>query len=155
MPGEDAADATVDSRERFYAAIFAGYGTAWTRVARRRPIAAVDVRALSGVMLAGGIGRLVSASRVGRPHWFQDVLTAVEFVVPAAFLALAAAESVTRPDINTRNLHDPTEVPCRRAIPHRKTHGAEPREPNMARFSCLDETARELCVDRERPRARR
>ena len=92
VPGEDAADATVDSRERFYGAIFAGYGAAWVRAVRRRPIAAGDVRILSGLMLAGGTGRLISVARTGRPHWFQEVLSAVEFVVPGAFLVLADAE---------------------------------------------------------------
>ena len=92
VPGEDAADSTVDSRERFYGAIFAGYGAAWRRAARRRPIAVADVRVLSGLMVAGGMGRLISVARTGRPHWFQDVLTAVEFVVPGVFLALTETE---------------------------------------------------------------
>ncbi|MGI8864682.1 MAG: DUF4345 domain-containing protein, partial [Solirubrobacteraceae bacterium] len=101
VPGEDAADATVDSRERFYAAIFAGYGAAWMRAARR-PIAAADVRVLSGLMVAGGIGRLISVARTGRPHWFQDVLTAVEFVVPGVLLALAeAGRASSRPSPGT------------------------------------------------------
>ncbi len=96
VPGEDATDATVDSRERFYAAIFAGYGAAWMRAARR-PIAPTDVRVLSGLMLAGGIGRLISLARTGRPHWLQEVLTAVEFALPGVFLALAQAEQRTAP----------------------------------------------------------
>jgi hypothetical protein len=91
VPGATDANATVDSRERFYSAIFAGYGIAWIRAARTSPIRAGDVRLLAGVMLAGGVGRLLSRVRNGRPHWFQDVLTAVEFAVPAAFFALADA----------------------------------------------------------------
>jgi hypothetical protein len=92
VPGATDANATVDSRERFYSAIFAGYGIAWIRTARTSPIRAGDVRLLAGVMLAGGAGRLLSRVRNGRPHWFQDVLTAVEFAVPAAFFALADAQ---------------------------------------------------------------
>jgi hypothetical protein len=92
VPGATDANATVDSRERFYSAIFAGYGIAWIRAARTSPIRAADVRLLAGVMLAGGVGRLLSRVRNGRPHWFQDVLTAVEFAVPAAFFALADAQ---------------------------------------------------------------
>jgi hypothetical protein len=92
VPGATDANATVDSRERFYSAIFAGYGIAWIRAARTSPIRAGDVRLLAGVMLAGGAGRLLSRVRNGRPHWFQDVLTAVEFAVPAAFFALADAQ---------------------------------------------------------------
>jgi Domain of unknown function (DUF4345) len=92
VPGATDANATVDSRERFYSAIFAGYGIAWIRAARTSPIRAGDVRLLAGVMLAGGAGRLLSRVRNGRPHWFQDVLTAVEFAFPAAFFVLADAQ---------------------------------------------------------------
>jgi hypothetical protein len=98
VPGENAADATVDSRERFYGAIFAGYGAAWIRATRQRPIAATDVRALSGLMMVGGAGRLISAARTGRPHWFQELLTAVEFAAPGVLLALATAEERSASD---------------------------------------------------------
>jgi Domain of unknown function (DUF4345) len=91
VPGATDANATVDSRERFYSAIFAGYGIAWMRAARKSPIRANDVRVPAGVMLAGGIGRLVSLVRNGRPHWFQDVLMAIEFAVPAVFFGLATS----------------------------------------------------------------
>jgi len=50
------------------------------------------VRLLAGVMLASGVGRLVSLVRNGRPHWFQDVLTAVEFAVPVVLFGLADAQ---------------------------------------------------------------
>jgi len=43
-------------------------------------------------MLASGVGRLVSLVRNGRPHWFQDVLTAVEFAVPVVLFGLADAQ---------------------------------------------------------------
>jgi hypothetical protein len=92
VPGATDANATVDSRERFYSAIFAGYGIAWIQATRKNPIRAGDVRLLAGVMLAGGVGRLISLTRNGRPHWFQDVLTAVEFAVPLAFFGLADAQ---------------------------------------------------------------
>jgi hypothetical protein len=92
VPGATDANATVDSRERFYSAYFAGYGLAWLRAARRSPIRAGDVRLLSGLMLVSAVGRLISLFDHGRPHWFQEVLTAVEFVVPAAFFAIADAE---------------------------------------------------------------
>jgi hypothetical protein len=92
VPGATDANATVDSRERFYSAYFAGYGLAWLRAARRSPIRAGEVRLLSGLMLISAVGRLISLFDKGRPHWFQEVLTAVEFVVPAAFFAIADAE---------------------------------------------------------------
>jgi hypothetical protein len=35
---------------------------------------------------------LISLVHNGRPHWFQEVLTAIEFVVPAVFFGIAEAE---------------------------------------------------------------
>jgi uncharacterized protein DUF4345 len=92
VPGAADANATVDSRERFYSAYFAGYGLAWLRAARRSPIRAGEVRALAGLMLISGVGRVISLVHNGRPHWFQEVLTAVEFIVPAAFFGIADAD---------------------------------------------------------------
>lgn len=92
VPGATDANATVDSRERFYSAFFAGYGFAWLGAARKSPIRATDVRLLAGLMLLGAVGRLISLVGNGRPHWFQEVLTAVEFVVPALFFGIADAE---------------------------------------------------------------
>src|ERR1700691_3133148 len=92
VPGATDANATVDSRERFYSAYFAGYGLAWLGAARRSPIRAGEVRLLAGVMLVSAVGRVISLVHNGRPHWFQEVLTAVEFVVPAAFFGLDDAD---------------------------------------------------------------
>ena len=92
VPGATDANATVDSRERFYSAYFAGYGVAWLRAARKSPIHAGEVRLLAGLMAISGIGRLISLVHNGRPHWFQEVLTAIEFVVPAVFFGIADAD---------------------------------------------------------------
>jgi hypothetical protein len=92
VPGAADANATVDSRERFYSAYFAGYGLAWLRAARRSPIRAGEVRALAGLMLISAVGRVISLVNNGRPHWFQEVLTALEFIVPAAFFGIADAD---------------------------------------------------------------
>jgi Domain of unknown function (DUF4345) len=92
VPGATDANATVDSRERFYSAYFAGYGVAWLRAARKSPIHAGEVRLLAGLMLVSGIGRLISLVHNGRPHWFQEVLMAIEFIVPAAFFGIADAD---------------------------------------------------------------
>jgi Domain of unknown function (DUF4345) len=92
VPGATDANATVDSRERFYSAYFAGYGLAWLAAARRSPIRAGEVRILAGLMLVSAVGRVISLVHHGRPHWFQEVLTAVEFIVPAAFFGLADAD---------------------------------------------------------------
>jgi len=92
VPGATDANATVDSRERFYSAYFAGYGVAWLRAARKSPIHAGEVRLLAGLMAISGIGRLISLVHNGRPHWFQEMLTAIEFIVPAAFFRIADAD---------------------------------------------------------------
>jgi Domain of unknown function (DUF4345) len=92
VPGAADANATVDSRERFYSAYFAGYGFAWLGAARKHPIRAGDVRLLAGLMLFSAVGRLISLVHNGRPHWFQEVLTAIEFVVPAVFFGIAGSD---------------------------------------------------------------
>ncbi|MCV7331945.1 DUF4345 domain-containing protein [Mycobacterium cookii] len=97
VPGAADANATVDSRERFYSAYFAGYGVAWLAAARRSPVRANEVRALAGLMLISAVGRAISLVANGRPHWFQEVLTAIEFVVPAAFFTLADADEKAAP----------------------------------------------------------
>jgi hypothetical protein len=91
VPGEATAGATVDSRERFYNAIFLGYGLAWIWVARRSPIPLTAVRWLAGIFLLGGVGRLLSLAVHGQPHWFQNVLTPIELVLPLVVFALARA----------------------------------------------------------------
>ena len=88
VPGEAGTDATVDSRERFYGAVFAGYGAAWWWAARQRPIPAPLIRWLAAIMFLGGLGRLLSRATRGRPHGFQDVLTFVELTLPAVFALL-------------------------------------------------------------------
>jgi hypothetical protein len=93
VPGEGTADSiagiTVDSRERFYNAIFFGYGAAWLWAARQRPLPLRLVRGLAGVMLLGGVGRIISWVQYGEPHWFQLVLTVIELVVPPLYLVLS------------------------------------------------------------------
>lgn len=88
VPGEGSAGATVDSRERYYGAIFAGYGVIWIWTARQRPIPASVVRWLAGIFFLGGVGRLLSMAVHGQPQWFQVVLTAVELVMPPMYFWL-------------------------------------------------------------------
>lgn len=82
VPGGRSAGATVDSRERFYNAIFFGYGVAWVWAARQRPLPLTLIRGLAALMFLGGIGRLISLAVWGRPHWFQQPLTVIEIVLP-------------------------------------------------------------------------
>ncbi|HEX3592995.1 MAG TPA: DUF4345 domain-containing protein [Pseudonocardiaceae bacterium] len=99
VPGEAAAGATVDSRERFYGAIFLGYGLAWLWTVRQSPVSPALVRWLAGIFLLGGIGRVVSLAEHGRPQWFQLVLTGVEVGLPPVLLWAADADerAVRRP----------------------------------------------------------
>jgi hypothetical protein len=92
VPGEGTAGATVDSRERFYGAIFLGYGIAWIWAARQSPISSTLVRWLAGIFLLGGIGRVVSLVVHGNPQWFQTALTVLELGLPLLFFALASAD---------------------------------------------------------------
>lgn len=92
VPGEGATGATVDSRERFYGALFLGYGLAWIWAARQSPIPSTVVRWLTGIFLLGAAGRLLSMLVHGQPHWFQVVLTVVELVLPPVFFWLASAD---------------------------------------------------------------
>ncbi|MBB5119403.1 hypothetical protein FHS36_002836 [Streptomyces eurocidicus] len=92
VPGEGSAGATVDSRERFYGAVFLGYGLAWLLAGRRSPVPATAVRLLAGVLLLGGAGRLLSLAVHGRPQGFQLFLTATELVLPPLYLWLSGAD---------------------------------------------------------------
>ncbi|GAB7029314.1 DUF4345 domain-containing protein [Streptomyces sp. NPDC021749] len=92
VPGEGSAGPTVDSRERFYNAVFLGYGLAWIWAARQSPIPAKAVRALAGIFLLGGLGRLLSLAVYGPPQWFQVPLTVLELVLPPVYFWLAGAE---------------------------------------------------------------
>jgi hypothetical protein len=91
VPGEGATGATVDSRERFYNAIFLGYGLAWIHAARQSPVSATAVRWLAGIFALGAAGRLLSLAIHGAPHWFQLPLIAIEVVAPPVFFWLATA----------------------------------------------------------------
>jgi len=93
VPGEAAAGATVDSRERFYAAIFFGFGVACVWLARQSPIPPPPVRWAAGIFFAGGLGRVVSLAVHGWPHWFQVVLLVVELILPVVVFVLADADA--------------------------------------------------------------
>ena len=80
--------ATDDSQNRFFSAIFAGYGLAWVWAARQSPIPREVVRLLAAVFFAGGLARLLSVALHGWPHWFVIALTVVEFALPPVFFSL-------------------------------------------------------------------
>lgn len=89
VPGEGSSGATVDSRERFYNAIFLGYGLAWIWAARQSPLPVKLIRGLAALFLLGGVGRVISLATRGQPHWFQLVLTIVELALPPLYFWLS------------------------------------------------------------------
>jgi hypothetical protein len=92
VPGAGASTATIDSRERFYSAIFFGFGLAWIWAARQAPVSSTVIRMLSGVFLLGGVGRLISLAVLGSPHWLQIAEMMVELLLPPVFFLLSAAD---------------------------------------------------------------
>lgn len=87
----------MDSRERFYGAIFGGYGLAWIWASQQVPVNRAATRWLAGTFLLGGAGRLLSLAQHGRPHWFQNVLTAIELALPQAFFWLTRSVEQENP----------------------------------------------------------
>lgn len=85
VPGATDANATVDSRERFYSAFFAGYGFAWLGAARRNPIQAGEVRLLAGLMLLGALGRLLSLVTTAGRTGFRKSLRPLNSPYPLCF----------------------------------------------------------------------
>ncbi|TQM31551.1 DUF4345 domain-containing protein [Nocardia bhagyanarayanae] len=92
VPDMGSSGVTADSQSRFFGAIFVGYGVAWIWAARRTPIPAPAVRWLAGIFLLGAVGRVLSVAVYGWPHWFQIVLTVIEFVLPPVYFWLADAD---------------------------------------------------------------
>ncbi len=105
VPGEGLSGATVDSRERYYGAIFLGYGLAWVWAARQTPIPGRLIQFLAGIFALGAVGRVVSIIDRGWPQWFQTVLTVIEIVLPPVFFALvrSARPLVNRPPVSSIN----------------------------------------------------
>lgn len=82
IPGSVPVNATMDSEDRFYAALFVGFGLAmmWCSrdLARRRGV----YDALLATFFAGGLARIVSAIAVGPPSSLFVFLGSLELVLP-------------------------------------------------------------------------
>jgi hypothetical protein len=85
-PGSIPVNATLDSQDRFFAAVFGGSGVALLWCAKNVEARGLVVRFVSLTIFAGGIARLVSMAVMGPPHAFFIVLTAVELLVPPAVI---------------------------------------------------------------------
>lgn len=86
-------DPTVDSHVRFMGAVFAGYGLGWIDAATDEPDVG-RMRALAGLMAAGGIARLATRATLGRPHRFHDALLGIELAAPILVEALRRRDRV-------------------------------------------------------------
>lgn len=84
------ANATAESGDRFYGAVFVGCGVAWLWGAMQDPLPAKLFRFLAAIMLLGGMGRVIAFAAEGRPHQMFIGLTVVEFVFPALVFFLAS-----------------------------------------------------------------
>lgn len=82
IPGAVPVNATMDSEDRFYAAIFAGFGVALLWCARSIEQRGKVIRFLIAVFFLGGCARIVSMIAVGPPNALFLALTAVELLLP-------------------------------------------------------------------------
>jgi hypothetical protein len=79
---------TMDSELRFYAALWAAYGTVSLGTALRLAERLDFVPWLAGVFFLGGLGRVLSYVQTGPPHAFFTLLMWIELGLPPLMLAL-------------------------------------------------------------------
>jgi hypothetical protein len=97
IPGAVPVNATMDSEDRFYAAIFLGFGVTLIWCAGSVERRAQVIRFLVSLFFLGGCARLISIVFVGPPNLFFQVMTALELLLPPAiWLLLATVERRTR-----------------------------------------------------------
>ena len=82
IPGSMPVNATMDSEDRFYAAIFLGFGIAVLWCARDIERRARSIRFLVALFFLGGCARVVSLVLVGPPNLLFQSLTALELLLP-------------------------------------------------------------------------
>jgi Domain of unknown function (DUF4345) len=84
IPGSVPVNATMDSEDRFYAAIFLGFGVALLWCAQSIEQRGKAIRFLIAVFFLGGCARLISVMFVGPPNRLFQALMAVELLLPPA-----------------------------------------------------------------------
>ena len=102
VPDGGPVSANVDSEYRFYATWYLVLGLLLFRAARRPEEEAVVVRACGAGLLVAAGGRALSIRKLGHPHRFQQVLMALELLIPALLVpwhrSVLAASSDQRRD---------------------------------------------------------
>jgi Domain of unknown function (DUF4345) len=88
LPGQETANAAVESELRYYAGFYVAYGLAALRVAPRADRDATAVRGLAGALLLAGLARAGGWSAVGPPHPLQRGLLVVELAAPPVIVGL-------------------------------------------------------------------
>lgn len=88
VPGDQHANAAVESEMRFYGAFYAAYGVAILGLARRPDAYPGAIRAVAGVLMLAGLGRAGGWVAHGAPHPVQRALLIVELALPPAMVAL-------------------------------------------------------------------
>jgi uncharacterized protein DUF4345 len=90
LPGQELANASLESELRFYAAFYVAYGAAALRVAPRADHDTMTVRALAGTLFLAGLARAGGWLAVGKPHGAQHALLLVELATPPAIVGWQA-----------------------------------------------------------------
>ena len=82
IPGSVPVNATMDSEDRFYAAMFLGFGAALLWCARSIEQRSQFIRFLLAVFFVGGCARVISILAVGPPNQLFQALMVLELLLP-------------------------------------------------------------------------
>lgn len=82
IPGSVPTNATMDSEDRFYSALFLGFGAALIWTSRNLATRRGELNALLATFWLGGIARLFSWAAMGPPNKLFILLGAVELTLP-------------------------------------------------------------------------
>jgi hypothetical protein len=93
VPDHGRVTASVDSEMRFYAVWYAAMGLVVLRVVPKVEAAQGTVRAVAAAYFIAGCARLISLFVVGKPHFTQVALMAVELVLPLVIVPWQSAVS--------------------------------------------------------------
>jgi Domain of unknown function (DUF4345) len=96
LPGQEAANASLESELRYYAAFYVAYGLCAASSALRADRNPAVVRALAGTLLGAGLARAGGWVAVGPPHPLQRGLLAIELAAPPLIVGISARSAGRR-----------------------------------------------------------